>query len=52
MPGWKTQTMWGQSLFVLAGLIEEGLINIGEIDPLNRRLSTTPRPDPLVQGIS
>ena len=30
--------------------MQEGLLNIGEIDPLNRRLSMLPKPDTLVQG--
>jgi phosphorylase kinase alpha/beta subunit len=47
--GHKKQHMWSQSLYILCGLLEEGLLNIGEIDPLNRRLSMAAQPDPLVQ---
>ena len=52
VPGRKRQHMWSQSLYILCGLLQEGLLNIGEIDPLNRRLSMTPQPDPLVQSES
>ena len=48
--GKKIQHMWSQSLYVLCCLLEEGLLNIGEIDPLNRRLSMLPKPDTQVQG--
>ena len=48
--GHKKQHMWSQSLYILCGLLEEGLLNIGEIDPLNRRLSMAAQPDPLVQS--
>ena len=50
VPGHKRQHMWSQSLYLLCGLLEEGLLNIGEIDPLNRRLSVATQPDPPVQG--
>ena len=52
VPGRKRQHMWSQSLYILCGLLQEGLLNIGEIDPLNRRLSMTTQPDPLVQSES
>ena len=29
----------------------QGLIAVGELDPLNRRYSTDPRPDLVVQGL-
>ena len=48
--GKKVQHMWSPSLYILCCLMEEGLINIGEIDPLNRRLSMLPKPDTLIQG--
>lgn len=51
LPGSKVQHMWSQSLYILCGLLEGGFINIGEIDPLNRRLSLIPRPDTIVQGL-
>ncbi|KAI2651236.1 Phosphorylase b kinase regulatory subunit alpha, skeletal muscle isoform [Labeo rohita] len=40
VPVGKCPLKWGQSLYILAG----------EIDPLNRRLSTVPKPDVVVQG--
>ena len=50
VPGPKIQHMWSQSLYILCGLLQEGLLAVGEIDPLNRRLSMMVKPDPLVQG--
>ncbi|KAJ8253159.1 hypothetical protein GJAV_G00209770 [Gymnothorax javanicus] len=41
--------MWGQSLYILGSLLAEGFLAPGEIDPLNRRMSTIPRPDVVVQ---
>jgi phosphorylase kinase alpha/beta subunit len=49
VPGHKKQHMWSQSLYILCGLLEDGLLNIGEVDPLNRRLSMAAQPDPIVQ---
>ncbi|XP_072914465.1 phosphorylase b kinase regulatory subunit alpha, skeletal muscle isoform isoform X3 [Hemitrygon akajei] len=45
----KLPHMWGQSLYMLGCLVAEGFLAIGEIDPLNRRFSTVPRPDVVVQ---
>uniref|UniRef100_A0A667WGA4 Phosphorylase b kinase regulatory subunit n=1 Tax=Myripristis murdjan TaxID=586833 RepID=A0A667WGA4_9TELE len=45
----KCPLMWGQSLYILGNLLAEGLLAPGEIDPLNRRLSTIPKPDVVVQ---
>ncbi|XP_042348339.1 phosphorylase b kinase regulatory subunit alpha, liver isoform isoform X2 [Plectropomus leopardus] len=41
--------MWGQSLYILSCLLAEGFLAPGEIDPLNRRFSTTFKPDVVVQ---
>ncbi|KAG5833307.1 phosphorylase b kinase regulatory subunit alpha, liver isoform isoform X1 [Anguilla rostrata] len=41
--------MWGQSLYILGSLLAEGFLAPGEIDPLNRRMSTCSRPDVVVQ---
>lgn len=41
--------LWSHSLYVLACLINENFIAVGEIDPLNRRHSTDKRPDVVVQ---
>ncbi|XP_051877023.1 phosphorylase b kinase regulatory subunit alpha, skeletal muscle isoform isoform X2 [Pristis pectinata] len=45
----KLPHMWGQSLYILGCLVAEGFLAAGEIDPLNRRFSTVPRPDVVVQ---
>ncbi|XP_046899325.1 phosphorylase b kinase regulatory subunit alpha, skeletal muscle isoform-like [Hypomesus transpacificus] len=42
---------WAQSLYVLGSLLDEGFLAPGEIDPLNRRFSTIPKPDVVVQVI-
>ncbi|XP_029701564.1 phosphorylase b kinase regulatory subunit alpha, liver isoform isoform X3 [Takifugu rubripes] len=41
--------MWGQSLYILGCLLAEGFLAPGEIDPLNRRFSTSFKPDVVVQ---
>ncbi|KAB5559238.1 hypothetical protein PHYPO_G00026670 [Pangasianodon hypophthalmus] len=41
--------LWGQSLYILSSLLEEGFLAPGEIDPLNRRFSTGFKPDVVVQ---
>lgn len=41
--------LWAQSLYVIAGLLMEGLIAPGELDPLNRRFSTNKKPEIVVQ---
>ncbi|KAM4663213.1 phosphorylase b kinase regulatory subunit alpha, skeletal muscle isoform 2-T2 [Discoglossus pictus] len=45
----KLPHMWGQSLYILGCLMAEGFLAPGEIDPLNRRFSTVPKPDVVVQ---
>ncbi|XP_056586686.1 phosphorylase b kinase regulatory subunit alpha, skeletal muscle isoform isoform X3 [Triplophysa dalaica] len=45
----KCPLKWGQSLYILGNLLAEGLLAPGEVDPLNRRLSTVPKPDVVVQ---
>uniref|UniRef100_H3C7R7 Phosphorylase b kinase regulatory subunit n=1 Tax=Tetraodon nigroviridis TaxID=99883 RepID=H3C7R7_TETNG len=49
IPMGKCPLMWGQSLYILGNLLSEGLLAPGEIDPLNRRFSTIPKPDVVVQ---
>lgn len=51
LPGGKMPQLWGQSLYILGCLLREGFIAPGEIDPLNRRLSTEPKPDLVIQGM-
>nr|XP_015219277.1 PREDICTED: phosphorylase b kinase regulatory subunit alpha, liver isoform isoform X3 [Lepisosteus oculatus] len=45
----KLPHMWGQSLYILGCLLAEGFLAAGEIDPLNRRFSTSFKPDVVVQ---
>ncbi|XP_032082859.1 phosphorylase b kinase regulatory subunit alpha, liver isoform isoform X3 [Thamnophis elegans] len=45
----KLPHLWGQSLYILSALLAEGFLATGEIDPLNRRFSTTFKPDVVVQ---
>ncbi|XP_025085858.1 probable phosphorylase b kinase regulatory subunit alpha isoform X7 [Pomacea canaliculata] len=43
--------MWGQSMYILGRLMYEGFLSPGEIDPLNRRLVSEPKPDVVVQVV-
>ncbi|XP_071315553.1 phosphorylase b kinase regulatory subunit alpha, skeletal muscle isoform isoform X7 [Trachinotus anak] len=45
----KCPLKWAQSLYILGNLLSEGFLAPGEIDPLNRRFSTIPKPDVVVQ---
>ncbi|KAM9717118.1 phosphorylase b kinase regulatory subunit alpha, skeletal muscle isoform 1-T1 [Menidia menidia] len=49
VPMGKCPLKWGQSLYILGKLLAEGFLAPGEIDPLNRRFSTIPKPDVVVQ---
>ncbi|XP_056605430.1 phosphorylase b kinase regulatory subunit alpha, skeletal muscle isoform isoform X3 [Triplophysa dalaica] len=49
IPMEKCPLKWGQSLYILGNLLAEGFLAPGEIDPLNRRFSTIPKPDVVVQ---
>ncbi|XP_019116024.2 phosphorylase b kinase regulatory subunit alpha, skeletal muscle isoform isoform X3 [Larimichthys crocea] len=49
IPLGKCPLKWGQSLYILGNLLSEGFLAPGEIDPLNRRFSTIPKPDVVVQ---
>ncbi|XP_063169756.1 phosphorylase b kinase regulatory subunit alpha, skeletal muscle isoform isoform X2 [Candoia aspera] len=49
LPMGKLPLMWGQSLYILGCLMAEGFLAPGEIDPLNRRFSTVPKPVVVVQ---
>ncbi|XP_013379193.1 probable phosphorylase b kinase regulatory subunit alpha [Lingula anatina] len=42
---------WGQSLYILGRLLMENFLTPGELDPLNRRLVTLPKPDLVVQVV-
>ncbi|KAM8899038.1 phosphorylase b kinase regulatory subunit alpha, skeletal muscle isoform 6-T6 [Spinachia spinachia] len=49
VPLGKCPLKWGQSLYILGNLLSDGFLAPGEIDPLNRRFSTIPKPDVVVQ---
>uniref|UniRef100_A0A673AXR4 Phosphorylase b kinase regulatory subunit n=1 Tax=Sphaeramia orbicularis TaxID=375764 RepID=A0A673AXR4_9TELE len=49
IPMGKCPIKWGQSLYILGNLLAEGFLAPGEVDPLNRRFSTIPKPDVVVQ---
>ena len=49
LPGGKIPHTWGHCMWIFTSLICDGLLTIGEIDPLNRRLSTEEKPDVIVQ---
>ncbi|KAG9341654.1 hypothetical protein JZ751_018717 [Albula glossodonta] len=49
IPMGKCPLKWGQSLYILGNLLAEGFLAPGEIDPLNRRFSTIPKLDVVVQ---
>ncbi|KAM4612305.1 phosphorylase b kinase regulatory subunit alpha, skeletal muscle isoform 2-T2 [Polymixia lowei] len=49
IPMGKCPLKWAQSLYILGNLLAEGFLAPGEIDPLNRRFSTIPKPDVVVQ---
>ncbi|XP_028261487.1 phosphorylase b kinase regulatory subunit alpha, skeletal muscle isoform isoform X5 [Parambassis ranga] len=49
VPMGKCPLKWAQSLYILGNLLTEGFLAPGEIDPLNRRFSTIPKPDVVVQ---
>ncbi|XP_029381910.1 phosphorylase b kinase regulatory subunit alpha, skeletal muscle isoform isoform X7 [Echeneis naucrates] len=49
IPLGKCPLKWAQSLYILGNLLSEGFLAPGEIDPLNRRFSTIPKPDVVVQ---
>ncbi|KAL5111657.1 Phosphorylase b kinase regulatory subunit alpha liver isoform [Taenia crassiceps] len=43
--------IWGQSMYILSGLIMDRLLLPGEIDPLGRRMASAPKPDLVVQVV-
>lgn len=50
-PGGRCPFMWAQSLFVISKLLLEDFLAPGELDPLNRRLSSIRKPDVVVQVV-
>ncbi|XP_044730316.1 probable phosphorylase b kinase regulatory subunit alpha isoform X2 [Chrysoperla carnea] len=51
IPRGQCPFMWAQSLYILAKLLQEGFLAIGELDPLNRRLCSEKKPDVVVQVV-
>jgi phosphorylase kinase alpha/beta subunit len=49
LPNENIPLVWAQSLYFLGQLLNEGLIAVGDIDPLGRHLSVGPHREPLVQ---
>ncbi|XP_035230840.1 probable phosphorylase b kinase regulatory subunit alpha isoform X2 [Stegodyphus dumicola] len=43
--------IWAQSLYIVGRLLQEGFLAPGELDPLNRRLSSEQKPDVVVQVV-
>ncbi|KAJ1521683.1 hypothetical protein ONE63_003326 [Megalurothrips usitatus] len=43
--------LWGQSLYILGKLLQDGFLAVGELDPLNRRLCSEKKPDVVVQVV-
>ena len=44
--------MWAQSLYVISKLLKDSFIACGELDPINRRLSSLQRPEVIVHTMS
>ncbi|MEG4626457.1 glycoside hydrolase family 15 protein [Microcoleus sp. w1-18aA5] len=49
LPNENIPLVWAQSLYFLGQLLNEGLIAVGDIDPLGRHLSVDQHREPLVQ---
>lgn len=47
----KIPFMWAQSLYIVGRLLQEGFLAPGELDPLNRRLTSEKKPDVVVQVV-
>ena len=45
----RVPLLWAQSLYVVGNLLSEGHLAIGELDPVNRRLSSLQKPETIVQ---
>jgi phosphorylase kinase alpha/beta subunit len=48
-PNLNLPLIWAQSLFLLGEMLAEGLLAVGDIDPLGRRLRVGRQPAPVVQ---
>jgi phosphorylase kinase alpha/beta subunit len=49
LPNDNVPLVWAQSLYLLGQLLRDGLLTIGDIDPLGRHLCLGHHPEPLVQ---
>ncbi|MGB3491351.1 MAG: glycoside hydrolase family 15 protein [Elainellaceae cyanobacterium] len=49
LPNHNLPLVWAQSLFLLGQMLQDGLIAVGDIDPLGRHLKVGDRSAPLVQ---
>lgn len=49
LPNENIPLVWAQSLYLLGQMVSEGLLSVGDIDPLGRHLSIGKHQDPLVQ---
>jgi len=49
LPNENIPLVWAQSLYLLGCLLSEGLLSVGDIDPLGRHLSIGRHREPLVQ---
>eukprot|EP00092_Neocalanus_flemingeri_P036527 GFUD01039770.1.p1 GENE.GFUD01039770.1~~GFUD01039770.1.p1 ORF type:complete len:1190 (+),score=295.95 GFUD01039770.1:88-3657(+) len=49
--GGRCPFMWAQSLYIVGKLLQDGLLAPGELDPLNRRLSSVKKPNVVVQVV-
>ncbi len=49
LPNHNLPLVWAQSLFLLGQMLQDGLIALGDIDPLGRHLKAGDRSSPLVQ---
>ena len=51
VPAGRVPFMWAQSLYVISQLLKDSFIACGELDPINRRLSSLQRPEVIVQVV-
>lgn len=47
----RTPFMWAQSLYIIGRLLRDNFIACGELDPINRRLSSLSKPEVVVQVV-
>ena len=49
LPNENVPLVWAQSLYYLGQMLSEGFIDLGDVDPLGRRLRVGKQSDPIVQ---